>query len=545
MATKIIIKGKVVKRPGVYALTKSGITNPPLNLPYGHICIIDDGSLNTADTIQAGGAGVLGEFSQGTDSVYEINSHEEFLGFVKGGALWSIADALYQPAKKRSIGGVSKVYYVRAAKTTAGTISYTFENGSVAFAALDEGLGGNGELLAGKLVKGYGCKITAGINDSAKYMISFYHGSFKGIDPLNNIPYDKSITKGDADGVLLFTSPEISTVQELIDWCNSSNDFKSLFKLKSSTASGAFVADDITDNAGYKIATGGTSTFDTEAMNAALDAVKGKSHTFYLATSYGNNATNANNEAIIHAIENDLKYDRIMVVGGGLDSSTFKGAGTGTSETIAKYFDSDRVIVVHGGYKKTHRSDFLIQSQFHKAALILGRMCGLPPQTPLTSKMMNIDGEVHKLSDAEQEFALDNGILVTAYDDELNAFTILQGVNSLQNNDYLVNDDGTSHDIAVVRIAAQLNREIIINGKRKFFGQEEGPNRNTVSSEDIHAWLEGFLQKRTASTLSDNLIVRFEGINVSVKEDNYFINYGFVPNYPISKMVFTGVMLES
>lgn len=545
MATKVIIQGRIVKRPGIYALTKSGITNPPQNLPYGHICIIDDGSLNTADNIQPGGAGVLGQYSQGTDSVYEIFSQEEFLGFMKGGVMWSIADMLYNPAKKRSIAGVSKVYYVKAAKTTAPTITYAFENGSATFAVLDEGLGGNGELLTGELVKGYGCKITAGVNDPAKYMISFYHGDFKGIDPLNNIPYDKLTTKAKAKGTILFSSPEMTNVQELIDWCNSSKDFKSLFKLVASTATGAFTADDITDNVGYKLATGGTATYDAESLAAALDAVKGKSHTFYLSTAYGANAADVNNETIIQAIEDDLKYDRMMVVGGGFDSSEFKGATAGTSESIAKYFDTDRVIVVHGGYKKTYRSDFLIQTQFHKAALVLGRMCGLPPQTPLTSKMMNIDGEVHKLSDQEQEFALDNGILVTFYDDELDAFTILQGVNSLQANDYLVNEDGTSHDIAVCRIAAQLNREIIINGKRKFFGQEQGPNRNTVSAEDIHAWLEGFLQQRTASTLADNLIIRFEGITVTVKEDNYFIEYGFVPNYPISKMVFTGIMLES
>jgi len=540
MATSIVVNGKTIKRPGVYALTKSGIKYPAQNLSYGNICIIDNG----AGAGFAGGAGVSGTLTQGVDSVYEISTIQQYLSFMKGGALWDLGEPLFKPSKAANIPGVSKVYFIKAATTVNAEITYAFENGGVIFQTLDEGLGANGITASGILTKGYACKFIASTINAGKYIVEFYHGSFTGLDPLNNLPYD-GILAADSTAVMFLTTPELTLVQDLIDWCLTSNEFKAVFKLKIGyTATGAFTPDDITDNAGYKLATGGTETYDATGFSNAILAIKDLDNTFFLSLDSGTSSTSLSNEKILDFINNESKYEKFMYVAGGYDKTTFAGS-TNTSESTAKYYDSDKVVVIHGGLKKTTRNGFILKSQLYKAALVLGRTCGLPPQTPITFKDLNIDGEIHKLSDNEKEFALDFGILTTHFDNELGYHVIQQGINSLQQNSYLVNEDGTSHDIAVRRITAQLNKEICVNAKKVFFGKNEGPNRNTITEEDIKAWLEGFLQTKTASSLEDNLILKFGNINVVVQADNYFASYEFTPNYPISKIVFTGIILEN
>lgn len=539
MATVITVNGKTIKRPGVYALTQSGIKYPPQNLPYGNICIIDNG----LGAGFAGGSGVTGSLAQGVDSIYELTTIQQYRNFLKGGLLWDLGESLFRPSGS-NISGVSKVFFIKAATTTNAEITYTFTNGAVVFQTLDEGLGANGITTLGVLTKGYGCKFVASSINPGKYIVQFYHGTFTGIDALNNTPYD-GISLADSTPNIFLSSVECDSVQDLIDWCLNSNEFKAVFQLKPGyTATGPFISADVVTHAGYKLAIGGTEIYDNTSFDQALLSVKDLDNTFFLSLDYDTNSTSLSNEKILDFIKNDSKYEKFLIIAGFYDKAKFAGA-LNTSEATAKYYNSDKVIVVHGGFKKTSRTGYVIKSQLNKAALVLGRMCGLPPQTPITFKNINIDGEIHKLSDSEKEFALDFGILTTHYDNELGYHIIQQGINSLQKNSYLVNEDGSSHDIAVKRITAQLNKEIAVNAKKVFFGKNEGPNRNTITEEDIKAWLEGFLQNKTASTLEDNLIVRFGNINVVIQADNYFVSYEFVPNYPISKIVFTGIILEN
>lgn len=538
MATSVIINGKVVKRPGVYATTKSGIRFPPQNQTYGNICIIDTGLGKGF----VGGAGVQGSLSQGSNSVYELQTLQQYREFTKGGPLQDIGENLFKPYRS-NIPGVAKVYLIKAAETTNAEITITLENGSMAFQTLDEGIGANGVVKSGELVSGYACKLVKSNLDSTKFVLQFYHGNFAGVDAKNNTPY--LFSEKDSYGEIFLSSPQVKSVSELVNWCLNSNEFKKVFKLKAGyTATGDITEGDLTSNAGYITAKGGTETYNNTSFDKALKAVKDVDHTFFLSLDSGENSTNLNNEKIVDFIVNESRYEKFLVVAGGFDKNTFAGSSN-TSEATAKYFNSDKVIVVHGGYEKNSKKGVLIKTQLHKAASVLGRLCGLTPQTPITFKGLSIDAEVHKLDDAEKEFALDFGILTTHYDSELDYHVVQQGINSLQKNSYLVNEDGTSHDIAVRRITAQLNKEISIAAKKTFFGKDNvGPNRNTVTEEDIAAWLQGFLQTKVASSLEDNLIIKFGDINVTVEADNYFINYSFVPNYPISKIIFTGTLLE-
>lgn len=538
MATTISLNGKTIKRPGVYALTKSGIQRSPQALPYGNVIIIDQG----LGIDFAGGAGVDGQGTQGSDSVYTLTTPQQYQDFMKGGPLWDLAEPLFKPSKNATYPGVSKVYFIKAATTTPAAVEYEFVNGTLTLETIDEGFGANGVVETTNLVKGYAMKIVKSLVSPTKYVARFYHGTYAGEDVLNNIPYNTAYDS--EDGVNFLSSPDISTLAELETWCNNSSEFRAVFKfisLTNITAEGVLTTADIK---GYVTFEGATAVYNSANFALAIDAVKDLDNSFFLALDSGTDATNLNNTRIFDFIVNDSKYEKFMIVPGGYDKAQFAGADVGDSEYTVKYYNSDKVIVVHGGSKKTARVGMLLKSQLHKAAKILGRACGLPPQTPLTFKDIDIDGEVHKLSDSEKEFALDKGILTTHYDEELDYFVIQQGINSLQNNAYLVNEDGSSHDIAVKRITAYLNKSICVNAKKVFFGKNTGPNRATASPEDVKAWLEGFLQKQVASTLQDNLIIRFGNIQVTVQEDNYFITYEFVPNFPISKMVFTGIILE-
>lgn len=538
MATQINVNGKIVTRPGVYASTKSGIRNPPLSLSYGNIVIIDAG----LGAGWGGGAGVTGALTQGVDSVYSFNTIQDFRAFVKGGPLWDAAGALFRPAGN-GINGVSTVNIIQSRTTVQATMTATFTNGSLVIKTKDEGLNANGVLTSSILTQGHAFTLTPGTVNTAKYILSFYHGAFTGIDSLNNVPYDGT-TAINSTPILITRSPEVATLAEIVAWMATSVDFTTGYQLTTSTitTTGAIVPGDLVTNAGYKIATGATETYATGDFTAALAAVKDVDFTFFLSTDSGTDATNIRNTTIQDYLDNDSKFERFLVIAGGGTKAEF----TTQSIVAANYYNSDKVIIVHGQGKKTSRTGFSIKSQFYKAAAVLGRTCGIETQVPVTFKSIAIDGEVHKLSDDEQELALAEGVLATIYDNELGYYVVLQGINSLQQNAYLVNDDGSSHDMAVKRITAQLNKEIIINAKKTFFGKATvGPNRNTITEDDLKAWLEGFLQNKCASSITDNLIIRFGNISATVTQDTFYVTYEFVPNYPVNKIVFTGVILEN
>lgn len=534
MATKININGEIISRPGVYSLTKSGIINPPLALSYGNICIVDTG----IGAGYGGGSGSAGTQNQGVDSVYAFNTIQDFRNFVKGGPLYEIALPLYKPAG--TLNGVSTIFLVQGRSSTPATLTLTFSNGAVlTMRTKDEGLNANGQLdVSSVLKKGYACKFIASPINAGKYILEFYVGTARGLDP--NETYEP---------YLFLKSEEISSVADLQTWFAQSGDFNEGFSLVSFTGSGLFTSGDVVTLAGYQPFVGGTEAYTNAAIDSAIAATKDIDCSFYLCTEYGDNATSINNAKIFSFITSNRKYEKFMVVAGGANSAKFSGASLGTSQYTANYYNSDQVIVVHGAPKITSRSvtGFDVKTSLYKASMILGRMCGLEPQTPITLKNLSINGEVHSLTDTQQEFALAQGIMYTYYDYELGSYVVGQGINTLLNNQYLVNEDGTSFSTTVKRITAQLNKEVVYNAKRRFFGKNEGPNRNTVTEQDIRTWLIGFLTTKQATPTDDNLILRFnpDTIAVAVQGDVYRVTYEFVPNFEISKIIFTGVILES
>ena len=392
------------------------------------------------------------------------------------------------------------------------------------------------------LTRGYAISMERGITDITKYVLKFYLGTFKGLDVDGN-PYD-GVDEIDSVPLLVVKSIEFNNLTDLYNWMNTNSTFVSAFKLKTNTIVGDGSVDDtdLTNNTGNNKASDGTEIYDSTKLDMVLDEIVELDYTFVLCDNWGTKAMSINNGKIEAHIIDEAKYRKYMVVGGGKDRNTFSN-----SIAVAKYYNSNRVITIHGGLKKTVNftaSGFKEYDSIYKAAIVLGRICGLEPQVPVTFKQIDIDGELHPMNNTEVDLALESGVLCTRFDSEIGGFVIIQGINTMQKNNFLISEDGTSFDIAVERISAQLEKEITINAKIKLLANPNGTNRYTLNSTAITVWVENFLRSKMVDTTQDNLIISFSEISAKLKEDNYFVTFGFVPNTPVNKIFFTGFMLS-
>lgn len=539
MATSFSFNGQIIKIPGVYTTIKSGQTNPPIALDYGTVLVIDTGT--GAGWI--GGSGFNGELAQGEDTLYVLRDMKEMREFAKGGIWWLLAQPLFRPSKP-GVNGVSQVIFARLATTTAAQISYTFtgggsNGGQITIKVRDEGLVGNGVLASNNnLSKGYAGIMIPGVINPSKFILKFYRGTWKGTDTLNNTDYG-DIPDTNAAPELLVQSPEFDNIQTLISWMQNDFTFNKYFLLSSSSVSGTGAVDsgDLSTYNSWNLAGGGTETYNNALLDQFLDIIKDKPISFIFSDKYNTNAQSLENSKLLDHIETVSKYKPELYVGGGFDIGDFAN-----SLATAAFFDSENVTVVHGGVKKFTPNGERVYDSLYKTALVLGREAGLQPQIPLTFKEIDIDGEVHSLTDKEVIQALDAGVLVTRK--QTDTFDIVKGINTLQENTFLVNNDGKTHSKQIRRITRQLNKEIIINAYRQILKDPNGVNRNSISEQDMISWLQGFLRTKIASPQQDNLILNFGTITVTRQQDGYFIEYQFTPNSEISFLFFTGLIVN-
>jgi len=549
MATKVSFAGKQRILPGVYSTIKSKINNPSIILDYGRVVIIDNGKVNAA---YGGGAGIDGELDSRADAIYRFSEIAEFRDFVKGGYFWKLAEPLFFP--DQGAQGVSEIIFAKAATTVAAKDTWSPVGGGSAGGTFiiqvrDEGLIGNGAIdeVTSELITGYGWKVITGRKDTAKWIIQIYVGGFKGDYSGDSIPFDE-IESADSDPRLILESPEFDNVQDLIDWGNDDADFTVHFYMEAGTVTGTGVidADDVNTVSGWNLFAGGTESYTSANLTLILDELKDIDFNFLLTDCYGKGDYNdALNTLFETFVKTDAKFDGIMYIGGGDDSTEFIAADG--SQDIAEYFDSDRMVVVHGGVKtpsNTDPSGFRTWDALYHTAIMLGRTAGLEPQIPLTFKRLNLTGLADKLNTARQEIALESGILTSFFDTDSQDFRVIQGVNSLQNNTYLINSDSTSFSIQLIRIIAQLNRELTIKGKLEILHNPQGVNLSTVSKEYIKNWVESYLQTRVATPTEDDLILSYQDVVVTQDQDTYSITYSVVANTEITKIFITGFLIN-
>jgi len=551
MATKYQFDNKQITLPGAYSTVKSAIDNPPITANYGRVLVIDNGSGATF----GGGAGIDGELANGLDAVYRFSRLAQYQSFLNGGILYKAAEALFKPGLNSVIQGASEVLHVKAATTTCALMTFTATGGGAAGGTFkvkprQEGVGANGVITGSgataHLDKGYGYTVETGVKDNTKWILKIWRGNWKG-DYTDAIAYDE-IAKADTKPELMAQSPEFNNIQDLLTW-GASPKFNQLFLMDPTSAKvglGTVTAADITGLTGYQLASGATESYSTTNLDLVLAAIKDVDYAFLLNDQYGtsNYDSSYSSKMFVH-VRDEAKFMKFIVIGGGKDQDEFDTADG--SIAIAQYFDDIHAIVVHSDVKKASQlavGGFRIWNTLIHSAYVTGRMAGLEPQIPVTNKALNIDGVSHPMTDTQKETALEAGVLTTNFNQYANTFNVVQGINTLQNNTYLINSDATSFSIQLMRIVSQINRELVINANTELLLDERGVNMNTLSAGTLTNWTKNYLQTKVAKPDRDNLILSYDNVVVTKDQDSYFINYEIVVNGEITKLFFTGFLLQ-
>ena len=407
MATVVNFHGKNYIEPGSYAVSVYNPTSVVNVSEFGNVMIIDTGLAKNGDYEFAGGSGIHGELNKGLKSVYEFDNYEDFLSFMGGGLVGDIAQKIFTP--RDGVAGAPKLFYCRAATTKCANITLTFGSGnSLILKCKNEGEVGNGVIEGGVLKVGYAARVITGSDDPSKFKCQVYRGSFMGVDK-DGEPYG-SASLSTATGNLLTESEEFETLEELYNWARSdkyilANFVVSMTGVKTSNISAVTLT----------AATGGKTEWLKDSEYAdVLEAISELDVTFFLATntSVGDGISSATTGRLFTFLKNDAKFTEFLVIPGGSSDSDLFGE-SGSSQAIAKYYDSEQVVVVHGApivNRKDGNGTKELPS-IYLAAAIIGLAAGQAPQQPLTFKRVGYQSFTYDLKKKEREKALQAGIM--------------------------------------------------------------------------------------------------------------------------------------
>jgi len=632
MSTKTKFGNKIVQLPGSYSRIVSASNNPPRDLDYGKLLIIDTNKIDGVVTGNGilGGSGIGGTLLSGANAVYHIPGIKEFKDFCPYGFWNKASEFLFNPDGAGK--GISEIIVVKPYSTTPATMIFETHNvgagGKLKINTRDEGIAANGsgnetrahssvtvtnagatldkitikiqditvaeyvnasndtiEMMVANLIQsmddfglcevinsdttslmfsapvglggttitpsiivtgtatatataftggvdsatlhsGYAYTIETGIIDVSKWIMKIWRGSYTG-EYIDGIPYNE-IAVGDSVPVLLAQSPEFNNMRSLIEWATYDSKFNNYFIIDDSSTvagTGVIVSGDITPITGYKIATGGT--FVSNKMDDTLEVIKELNYNYII---YSDSLDTINILKILDHIKNEAKYDKYLAIGG--------SDVVDTDVASAEGYDSERLNIVYGSiFKKSQlaATGFRKWSPFFHTCYSIGRLLGLRPEVPLTFKNLDIDGLYHNLTEKEKIKLDSAGVLATIYDSDFKLFINLHDVNTLQNNDFVLNADGTSHLIQIERIKSQLNKELIINSKLDLLSNPQGVNRSSLTEEDAIEWTKTQLQRKLGT-----LLISYKNVTAYTEEDHIFVNYEASPNTEIKNIFFTG-----
>ena len=535
MATVVNFHGKNYIEPGSYAVSVYNPTSVVNVSEFGNVMIIDTGLAKNGDYEFAGGSGIHGELNKGLKSVYEFDNYEDFLSFMGGGLVGDIAQKIFTP--RDGVAGAPKLFYCRAATTKCANITLTFGSGnSLILKCKNEGEVGNGVIDGGVLKVGYAARVITGSDDPSKFKCQVYRGSFMGVDK-DGEPYG-SASLSKATGNLLTESEEFETLEELYNWARSdkyilANFVVSMTGVKTSNISALTLT----------AATGGKTEWLKDSEYAdVLEAISELDVTFFLATntSVGDGISSATTGRLFTFLKNDAKFTEFLVIPGGSSDSDLFGE-SGSSQAIAKYYDSEQVVVVHGApivNRKDGNGTKELPS-IYLAAAIIGLAAGQAPQQPLTFKRVGYQSFAYDLKKKEREKALQAGIMhvrnLSGY------WCVNQGITTLQDNKKSIASDGQTMELSIALIKAQLNKELIVDSANRFIGDTSAVN---ASPQTIKNFTETKLSSLTAKTGEDNLLKSWKNVKVVQKNSDFQITYDFAPNLPVNKLFFTGNILD-
>lgn len=549
MATVVNFHGKKCIEPGSYAAIMYNPTSVVNVSEFGNVMIIDANGLalnnidNTLRTEYAGGSGINGTLAKGMKSVYAFETYEDFVSFMGGGLVCDIAQKIFTP--RDGVNGTPKLFYVRAATTTPATINLKISDGAEAsdpanaliLTCKNEGKCGNGVDDSSHVLKvGYAARLVNG-SVTSQYVLEILRGTYMGTDAYGE-PFG-SYSFADAKPEVIAQSPDCDTLGEIYNWAANSRDVLNHFKVEMTGEESESLEAEISQI----LASGGVTTYgNTADLNKVFECISEMDISFFLCTNL--NADSAAglsdiNKALYTYIKTNAKFDEIMVIPGGEEDTDLLG-DSNTSQSIAKYFDDEKVWVVHGGPivpRKDGNGDKQLNA-IYNAAMVVGLNAGMAPQTPLTFKRSGYQSYAYDLTKKERENALQAGIIhmrnVNGY------YCINQGVTTIQNNKQTYAPDGQSMECSIALIKAQLNKELIYEGQVRFTGLTAAQ----ADPESVKTFTDTKLSTFIATALEDNLILGYRNIKVSVKNSDYTITYDFIPNVPVNKTFFVGNVLD-
>ena len=535
MATVVNFHGKNYIEPGSYAVSVYNPTSVVNVSEFGNVMIIDTGLAKNGDYEFAGGSGIHGELNKGLKSVYEFDNYEDFLSFMGGGLVGDIAQKIFTP--RDGVAGAPKLFYCRAATTKCANITLTFGSGnSLILKCKNEGEVGNGVIKGGVLKVGYAARVITGSDDPSKFKCQVYRGSFMGVDK-DGEPYG-SASLSTATGNLLTESEEFETLEELYNWARSDKYILAHFVV---SMTGVKTSD--ISALTLTAATGGKTEWLKDSEYAdVLEAISELDVTFFLATntSVGDGISSATTGRLFTFLKNDAKFTEFLVIPGGSSDSDLFGE-SGSSQAIAKYYDSEQVVVVHGApivNRKDGNGTKELPS-IYLAAAIIGLAAGQAPQQPLTFKRVGYQSFTYDLKKKEREKALQAGIMhvrnLSGY------WCVNQGITTIQDNKKSIASNGQTMELSIALIKAQLNKELIVDSANRFIGDTSAVN---ASPQTIKNFTETKLSSLTAKTGEDNLLKSWKNVKVVQKNSDFQITYDFAPNLPVNKLFFTGNILD-
>lgn len=431
--------------------------------------------------------------------------------------------------------------------TTAGTgytesatlffVATDGDGGEIILRTLVEGYSANGVETSGKITQGFGVKMFAGKIDTTKFYLAFYKGTFTGLDA-DGEPYNY-VAEADSEPVIIAKSDEFGNVQELLNWMASNTAFQAWFVKESSAiyGTGEVSTDDLINNANNNLAVSGNQYYTASYVDDVLNALEDYDFDFVLCDKFGgtsNGAQSISNVKIVEFVRSLKKQLPQVYIACGKDETEFDT--TYGSIGSARFFNDEAVSLVHSEVFIQGRGGLKRKSQFYHSALILGREAGLPTQTPVTQKTINVKGVMHELNTPEREKALQGGILHTKQDGSL--WVVNQGVNTYVDgkNKELILPDGTSYEKSMRRIDGQLFKEIRSQAKKKGFAG--GGNRFTASVLEVEIFIIAYLQSRCVTDTQDNILLEFERVVVTQEKDANFMSFYVKKNSPINKLFF-------
>lgn len=537
MSSVVNLKGKKYIEPGSYAVTNYSSISTVNVGQYGNVMIIDTGmskmTINTVEYEFAGGSGFKGEIQDGLKSIYQFETKEDFRSFMGGGVLSDIVGHVFEPGAGNA--GAPKLYYVRAATTTAASLVLTFATGeTITLNCKNEGVCGNGIISDNLLKVGFSAKVIEGVAAST-FVLQIFKGNYQGEDSYGE-PYGTK-TLDQASGELIIESEELETITDLYNWLINDRETTKYFTVEKTSTVGTTPLKVLAEAA----FAGGTTVFLADGeFESILELITDFDVSFFLCTDYGvTNGVSTYNGKLFTFLKNDAKFTQFMVIGGGSDDSDLFG-DSDSSEALAKNYNSEQVIIVHGNPEENRKLNVGTKQlpSIYFAATIVGMTAGGAPQTPLTFKRLEYSNFVYCLTKKEREKALQAGILHSRL---LNGYWIInQGITSLLDNKQTYALNGETLEFSIALIKAQINKELILEGEARFIGLTAAQ----ASPQSVKDFTETKLSSLVASVGNDNLILSWRNVKVRTDNSDYYITYDFVPNIPVNKTFFIGNVLD-